>query len=388
MKYQAVRLLTYPNDPPSLLAGWMVPTHVELRDISLVYRPEESVHLTSPSPKNMDELLAEFVALHSSKDMGNSILNFARKRGVLGLCKHDRPTRHRSYADPSKGACPTVTQDGLCYESMLGWVNYSRVLAAINRAGTYVRGMAEKPIQPAPRRVEGDSESVDFIGPGHEWSVGLDELLLPGAIEDWALVNRFILDGGRPIMTPSALATNAQAARLLLAFAMIPLLREAGIYLNLAWSNSRQPRIFLSGQTNEYGHGGLLGALAIHTTLSLSLAKRLVKCQECPEFFPLKAGRRADASLCPTCRQRISHLEAVKRYVKRERRNPNRKKRTRLTPGQRALIIKALQTGKPGTPQRLAKRYGVSVRAIYKIGSSRQKPNAGAEGNERKEETA
>jgi hypothetical protein len=91
-------------------------------------------------------------------------------------------------------------------------------------------------------------------------------------------------------------------------------------------------------------------------------------CYSCHTPFLLRKGQSANRrAYCKACGTKAARREATKKYYHQERSNTARQKRKRLTPKEVNAIQRALKKNRPGLVKELAKRYGVSEWAIYKI---------------------
>src|SRR5690242_12288204 len=89
MKWQPLRqAVTERLERPSQAEAWMVPSEIRIETGSIVYCADEGTRRVS----EREGLLEDFLELRDAD--GSAILKYARRWGVLGLCKHNLPADH------------------------------------------------------------------------------------------------------------------------------------------------------------------------------------------------------------------------------------------------------------------------------------------------------
>jgi hypothetical protein len=189
---------------------------------------------------------------------------------------------------------------------------------------------------------------------------------LPGNLEDWKKARRdFQVDNPNYETRHIEPVLNGRWA---LSTIISHWMRVNNIRPFLVWGSpgKNAPSIHLSG--NSWG-GKLMPVLAVQMMFVASNSVDLALCTGCSEPFLLSRGQSLHRnSYCLECRRRkIPQQRAAQNYHERERKSPNRKKRSALTEKQVASIRRTLKKRRPGTIEELAEKFNVSKWAIYKI---------------------
>jgi len=183
---------------------------------------------------------------------------------------------------------------------------------------------------------------------------------LPGREEDWHRVLQDFpstsISGRDPVLI----------GRRVLARAINRWLGITGVRPIFSWHNDFS--FVLQGGTGPF----LLPRLTVQLMLEVSRSPDWALCR-CTRVFLLRKGQsKSRRTYCEKCSGKVSQSEANKRFRIAERENPDRNKRKRLTWKERKDIIRDLKQNRKGRRPigfipMLAKRYGVSASAIYKI---------------------
>jgi hypothetical protein len=152
----------------------------------------------------------------------------------------------------------------------------------------------------------------------------------------------------------------------------------AGVRLMFGWHTETSFK-FASPPPRVAPTAGILPALAVYIMLLANRSRGLAVCSNpaCSSIFTLSM-RQPQGSInrghyCPACRKgKASSREATRTYQQRERENPDRKKRKRLTPQQREEIKRHWQEHKAKESKsefvkRMAEQYGTSGTNVYRL---------------------
>ena len=342
------------DEAPGLFRGWHKPFFLEIRGNSLSYRMLGREEVRLPDRDTLDRLLKEFVLLAAAPNA--EILNFANRWGVLGLCKHGLPATHKITISkqtsilPIFQYCNVKKRQDWCYEPLERWRYYARQVSAIASLA-YMPSILEP----------GEANPEDRYGI-NIWPGGKVEILgLPGDEEDWKA-----LFGD---MWFSFLKTDRViAARHLITLAIERLFKMTHIRPAFLWQN-RKPDFHFCGRSDEHG---LFESIVMQLMLNVSGARGFSVCRECLNSFLIDQTHRS-ASYCPECNKKIQHRQAVQRLSQRDKENPNRKKRKRLSTSERQLIASQVAEAQEHGGKvseliaQLAMQYEVTPSAIYKI---------------------
>ena len=345
------------DDTPGLYWGWSGPLFSEVRGNSLVYRPIPTREMRTPDTETMDRLLQEFVTLAVAPN--EAILRFANRWGVLGLCKHGLPATHSMTLSkqvsllPIYQYCTPKKRQGYCYEPLERWRYYARQAKAIT-------SLAYMPSILEPEEVfNGNPETVFGINIMRGGRVEIHGL--HGDEEDWkALFGDMwftYLKHDRVV-----------AARDLLTLAIERLFKLTHIRPVFTWK-SRKPDFHFCGRSDEYG---LFESLVMQLMLHVARARGLSVCRECLQAFLINHSHRS-TSYCPQCNKKVQHRQAVQRFSQKEKENPNREKRKKLSASERQLIARRIAEAREQGMTisklivELASEYKVTTSAIYKI---------------------
>jgi hypothetical protein len=333
------------------------------------------------------EILGGFLELADSDDQ--AILEYARKWGVLGLCKHGLPAAHRRSPDRKsrmfileKPGCTITRKGDWLYESLDRWRYYARLMRsivslAVEAGKARVRNeeefraavIAQFQASKAADEVDGKSRIEHFriirpkgFGTKRHSAFPKVEISaeVPGKVEDWQIVIQDSWDG----LTLGIYSVDpVRTARMQLCKAINGFLELSGVVPRVMWSD--EPRFKLAGRA---ARGFLFPTLAVQLMLLINGSPDYALCSSCSKPILLRKGQSISRrSYCKDCGAKAARREAVKKYYKAERTNPERKKRIRLKAKEVQTIQRLLKKSKPGLVKELAKKYGVSEWAIYKI---------------------
>jgi hypothetical protein len=238
---------------------WWVPAPVDQKGNRLVWGLRDGRCTVATG-----ELLGDFVGLTDAPD--KRILGFARRWGVLGICRHGLPASHNPPPVPLPIPMP-FAELPWCYpvgywkgapsEPLDAWRTYSKKFGAIlNIAAQIQEGRGGKP---------GDWDTL------HSPALGVP-------------------------LRPSAGKTVAVDRRMLGAV-LNQMLRQARVGVTLSW-NDGKPVL-------EYTGAGLMAALALQVTLAIARTDGLAVCTACGcPYVPTRRPRRGGRRYCPPCTRR------------------------------------------------------------------------------------
>lgn len=133
---------------------------------------------------NTDDVLLQFIRLHNAPP--EAILFFARKWGVLGICKHSRPASHNPELinrPKSRPPCEPLRMSGDLYgEPLEMWRRYSRQARAILKIAARLhqdRRGSDKDWDTVYESEPSD-QRVDHMG-----EIGVDRMMLTFVINQW-----------------------------------------------------------------------------------------------------------------------------------------------------------------------------------------------------------
>jgi hypothetical protein len=231
---------------------------------------------------------------------------FARRWGVLGLCRHGMPATHPITAEmlPLETPCGLwMTPTGT--EPVSLWREYARQARAVLDVATAlvaeeVPATESEPRLPSRAASEGDAAA---------WSIALREFP-PGSTAPPVL--------GDQLQGPDRVTQR----RWLLDRAIARWTNVAGIQLVPDFDGAQPVRL---------GVRSLFGALAVQLLFAVVRAPFTRSCAGCGRFFhPSRRPRGQEKSWCPTCRKkRKDHAAASARFQAREAADPNRAKLAR-----------------------------------------------------------
>lgn len=240
---------------------WKIPRAIKLRDGSLEWSPLGRYQHVAPDA----ELLERFLGLATAPDQ--SILQFARRYGPLGICPHGLPDSH----DP--GCRPVGWQDGRCHESLKEWRFYSRQTLALLKI-----------------------------------TAGLTRDQLPSA-DDWQAVYE------RSEQTAPWWTRGVEVERSAVEDVLQEMLALGSPRLTATWKPGCRPAL-------EIEPGGLFGAIAIQTCLRAAQSDSLARCDGCTRWFtpPKRKPKAGQRAFCPECRDSGAPARIARRdYLERKR---------------------------------------------------------------------
>lgn len=376
-----------PNLSP-LIHGWFAPDKIEIKGNDLIYRVEDNKGLIRPDQKTMrQEVLAGFLRLAEATD--EEILEYASKWGVLGLCEHGLPMAHslkpiqnHHIAESEDFGCKRTKKRGWFYEPLDKWRYYSRQVSAIVRLSVDLRKSTttDEEYEALMLTVE-EFEKADHKGqkdglrfprlfsymPAEHGRTKTPVLEISprvaGNREDWELVYQDF-ETGYHVHDFS----GANAGRIAFSSVINRLLGITGVRPYFSWHDlGTDYDIALTLQSSLYS-GYIFPILAVQLMLLVSGAPDYAICYSCHKPFFLRKGQSIGMrAYCMDCGTKAARREATKKYYHQERTNKARQKRKRLTLKQVEAIQRAFRKPKPGLVKELAKKYGVSTWAIYKI---------------------
>lgn len=271
---------------------YLVPSHITLERNRLFWRPVEQwkkVKATSAT-------FSGFLALGDEKESGRDVLDYARKWGVLNLCReHLLPVSHDIRCKPLERY--TDSQG----EPVSQWRRFARVAGAVLNISQDV--------------------SDGRIGKTDDWRIIADFDPLLSLSTSALTLNELGMFGSnaKRKATPSALKDAAIEARRLITDCVNQWIELGNVRPQMQWE-AGEPTVLLSGGTYR---GTLFGALAVHL---LELAGRYViaSCSGCRKFYhPEIRPKSGQDRFCPQCRKQgvpvalASHRRNVRKTVER-----------------------------------------------------------------------
>jgi len=241
--------------------------------------------------KNAPTLLLERftqLAEEGSEGGGRDVLQFARKYGVLYLCRrHDLPSSHRALTKPSNAELNLgglfarcglrVTSDGFYAESIAMWRGYAKQARAIlNVTVALKNGKA------------GDNE---------DWEMLAKQV---GSVVDEK-------DDKGEITTIIVLPTGEWERRIVLSNAVNHWLSPGQV----------RPVFYLTedGPLIQIGNRTVFGALGLQLMLAVSQTQGLASCTSCGIFYtPSRKPNPNRNSYCPTCGLSAAQRNASEKY--------------------------------------------------------------------------
>jgi hypothetical protein len=261
---------TYPVETAVLY----VPAYVALHEESLHWIPHRSNRVT---PKK--GLLADFAELHLKSDDAE-ILDFAKRWGVLRLCRHDLPHTHdscdwvkvgkRSLCLGDERSGLRFVEDDVYRESIQGWRNLSKEAATILQIAAFLNRKS-------------NSAVADFSD------------------EERAQVTKLVQDLDPRMGIPSVKYDEYDVyapflARQLLAERVSIWLVFGGVRSRLNWSSQNR-------WTVENTPGYLLGTLA-NSLVSCIVSSGSAVCTECSRrYVPRRRPDPGRQNYCEECRR-------------------------------------------------------------------------------------
>jgi hypothetical protein len=318
---------------------WAVPGKLSVAGDLLVWSGPRRVG-EWPTPDMLRGMLSNFLNLDEGSDQ--QVLEFARRWGVLGLCKHGLSAGHvHAAAIGPAGAEPPLVR-----------FQYHHC-AAVRRSNQYVEPLA------VWRSYAAQFNAALRIAA----AIRRGQL---GDLADWHTLQEWC-GGVMRFNTP-------EDAKHLLAAVVNRWLEMTDVRPRFYWIADRT----LFTLTNKMG-SALFPALVVQLMVEISQSKGLTRCSGCGDVFALKLGQSARRSrFCPNCqKQNMPARLAARRYREREITDPNRRKRKRLDSAEVEAILSAYQQARKLGPtfyRRQAKKFRVSESTVRKL-ISRERGN-------------
>lgn len=304
---------------PIALRYWRAPLNIELDGDRLVWgysRPNQGEQIIQAGP----QMLYKFVNLYDAQ--AENIQDYARRWGLLWICKHNLPTTHNPppaefttlWAVPltpaKNGETYCVPISGVLgkgWEPLSPWRELSKYLRAIlNIAAQIHLNQAGKDedwlIVIRWHRIH--SVWKDDAGRTHGRNIFFDGVETP-------------LD---PIISPYSNKPKPskkeiqehriEEAHKYIIACIRRLLHMANIHVDWFWPKGTDPQIQITG-------GDLFGALVMQLVLAINQADGLAVCSACGEFYAPKRRPRPDQkNYCPekACRKLTAWRKASARY--------------------------------------------------------------------------
>jgi hypothetical protein len=278
--------------------GYAVPGDVRLvdappgsgsTDSRLYPRLESSLPKGGRSADASADCLIEFIDLHylSEEQFRARVLSFARRWGLLGICKHGEPAGH------ARGSCWSLGlagEDGnldYMWEPLEAWRRYSRQLDGMLRVAARLR--------------------VGEAGLPKDWEA-------IAAAEPSPLPGRKAHSGRKAHWTPRASAGDIGSERQMFGVALVRWLQFGNVVSDAIWRpDEPTPTIRLS-------HKSLAGVLAVQLAAAVQSQEGVYTCAECGRPFTLPPGaRRRARTLDAYCSRTTCGRKAVVRNSQRRR---------------------------------------------------------------------
>lgn len=287
---------------PLASSAVIVPTSVELENKGLRWQVVYPLRY-KPTGKG---LLEDFVKLGDVS--AEAIRDYARRWGVLEICKHGYPRSHNSATWPRSWALPASceplefhygqTKSGGHYEK--GWEPIERWWHFAQQARAILNIAAKL-----------NSQSTHVS-------------------EGWTLLYQEYEEEFHKPLRPE----NSEDIRRLLSFAVNDWLQLGGVRPQFVWKEPA-PKLEVGGPT-------LFGHLAVQLALVVSRTEAMVFCSRCGiPYLPSRQPNRNRRNFCDTCRDnKIPERLASREYRARLNRSPKKSS---------ALVKSCLRTG-PTSP--------------------------------------
>jgi uncharacterized Zn finger protein (UPF0148 family) len=373
---------------PLMAEGWLAPEEVRTEGRNLFALYGNHSRNVSPNYREMTEEVLYGLLRLADEEKEEPFIEYAKKWGMLGLCKHGLPVGHRLMprrllapgAPVSAALEPGIAFDGCSVrrkgdwivEPLSQWRYYARQVKSIVSLAIVLRGAKpfsdpefEGFIKRHPLGTRTDPSITKVPNADGTITFQISERI-PGEIDDWRValedMGTVILDNADPVNLGRVLIS-----RIVNHWLTITAIRP------ICWWAAQTSRFNLQSTVSW---NGVLPVVAVRLMLMLSDSPDYAICPKCKSPFYLRAGQTSSdmrKNYCADCGLKAARHEANKRYYKAERERPRRKKRKRLTAKQREAVVRALRKSRPGLVKQLAKKYGVSVWAIYKIGNAVRK---------------
>jgi len=353
--------------PSSQLQGaWVKPGKIEIDGDDLIWRQDNSRWLTA-TENRMRTMLARFIRLEDADKQ--EILKFAQRYGVLGICRHQWPASHNQL----------LTHLPLWLEARCQCCNDLLPLFCTpqQRQDEWTNTVQRNYFEPIERWHYFSRKARATLNLAK--ALGSEEPQI-GDPKDWDVVSDWLVSGAVPKLDHIKTVEPKYVDRLRLTFSSVinAWLEVTGVRVMFGWSADSTFK--LSGPLpNVCVTAGILPPLAVYIMLLVNRSRGLAICSNprCGAVFSLgvKQPRRSAkrGPYCPECRKgKVGRREASLTYQQRERENPDRKRRKRLTAQQRKEIKKSWQECKvkerrADFVKRLAIEYGTSGTNVYRI---------------------
>lgn len=351
-----------PRELSTLLGEWAVPRDIKLEDEILFWRWGNFGWVRPDQRRMRTEVLDGFLRIADAED--RIILNFARQWGILGLCEHGVPFGHQLFPEDWKGF-KFGGRVGICFhkpirqynpEPLERWRYYSRQMRAIIALAATVNKVKPNSIS-IPKNADSAGFHIEKTDKENGTAIHVPPYL-PGDPEDW----RTLFQDYGPFSTGTY--DPVRMAQTLISLVIERWLVESEVGPRFLWLGEKS---IFELRSRVFPHG-LFSILTIQIMLLINGAPDYSICYSCHRPFFLRKGQSIGSRVyCKDCGTKAARREATKRYYHQERTNKARQKRKRLTLKQVEAIQRAFRKPRPGLVKELAKKYGVSTWAIYKI---------------------
>jgi hypothetical protein len=245
----------------------LVPTSIQLQADELVWNPIKTKIVVKDVDKDED-LTLNFARLISVESA--SILDFARKWGVLGLCEHGLPFTHNQPSIIPTSMDATIWCQPTGKEPIEDWRKFARIVKSMLALASHIN--------------RGDV----------------------GSKEDWIVLG----------VPEKSFPTEIKAAELLIE-------KYANVFLDLAGIRPRVQYAPAYLHISYPANGSLFGALSIRLVQNVVRTHGPIICASCGNFYePPIIGRRPRAeqrNYCFGCGREAAQRDSQRDYRKRQK---------------------------------------------------------------------
>lgn len=249
---------------------WRIPPDIDLEVERLVWT-DRLMPIREARPT--EGMLERFVALSGAAP--ERVVTYARRWGVLGICRHSLPMTHNPPPIPRKpGGVPMTWcyplgwREGALWEPIAAWRRYAAQMRALLNIGARVQD--GKP---------GRAEDWQVLYPHPEELVAAPAVVRPGTFGPWW-------------------GHDAEADRAGVAYQLKEWLSMARVELEPAWDEPNRLVLRLAV-------GGLFGALIVQLMLAITRTDGLAICSACGvAYIPKRRPAANRRRYCTACRRR------------------------------------------------------------------------------------
>lgn len=281
-----------PLTSPAEKSGWGKPTKIELSDDErwLIWGGESKEAGVGPAQEN---LLADFLSL--SEASPHAVLKFSRRWGVLGICRHGKPSTHlprRQWSELEEvgvrpcGPMRTRGLAGARREPVARWHHFAAQARSIHAAaGALLSG---RRVADSGWQVMKEVFPAGWVLPDQEaaQAAALHEHPLPVAAGH---VDREV----QPVSRQRRMEDANEKERRLLTFAVQRWLDWGDVRPVVRWNGP--------GGTLTFGGSSLFGALALQLALTTTKVGGFFLCSACRRAYVPERRPRGERHFCAEC---------------------------------------------------------------------------------------